>query len=106
MSASPKPPRCPGVIHLRLGGEDLMLRDCARLRSAMRLMREIDRAMASGSARLGESTIRSLAEALHRFFGCLLGPEASEEVVKGMVHVALMHLANSWLGRPAVGPDL
>ncbi|MBN1475231.1 hypothetical protein JXA47_00610 [Candidatus Sumerlaeota bacterium] len=91
--------RCPGVIRLRVGGEDLAVRDCARLRAALRLMREIDRAMDSGSVTLRRSTIRSLAGALHCFFGRLLGPEASEEVVRGMVHVALMHLVRRVRGR-------
>lgn len=88
-------------VRVALGHEEVTLRDGARVRAAVALLRALE---AEPTADLQPERVRLLCGALRRFCRALLGDEASAEVVDGMAYVALLHLARTGMEEAAPCP--
>ncbi len=80
-------------VRVALGQEEITLRDRARVRTAVDLLRALDVWEANGAEVSGNSGVRTLVSALHGFMRALLGSETNAEVIGGLVHVMTLNLA-------------
>lgn len=78
-------------VRLHLGDRSVTLFDSPLVRAAVALLEAVDAVPAMREGEIDRQQVHLLGKAFHRFMRALLGPAASDEVVDGLVYVALLH---------------
>jgi hypothetical protein len=78
-------------VRLRIGERAVTLLDSPLLRAAAELIETMEANPPLREGEIERQQVHTLGRALHRFMRALVGPAASDEVVEGLVYIALLH---------------